>query len=173
MKPKATGRPAAYEPQFAVIAGRLAMLGLIDKEIAAVLGVAESTFHTWKKRKDFSESLKRGKDFADGNVAESLYKRAMGYSHPDTHIAVSQGAVIKTPIIKHYPPDVAACIFWLKNRRPALWRERSDSQSQTVVNVVNQRITPEDIAAARVIASELQKLNDKGRARTTGKAGGA
>jgi hypothetical protein len=25
--------------------------------------------------------------------------------------------------VEHVPPDVTACIFWLKNRDPAHWRD--------------------------------------------------
>jgi hypothetical protein len=25
--------------------------------------------------------------------------------------------------LEHVPPDVTACIFWLKNRKPADWRD--------------------------------------------------
>jgi hypothetical protein len=25
----------------------------------------------------------------------------------------------------HYPPDIRACIFWLRNRRLQQWRERT------------------------------------------------
>jgi hypothetical protein len=28
------------------------------------------------------------------------------------------------PYTEHCPPDTTACIFWLKNRRPDLWREK-------------------------------------------------
>ena len=28
------------------------------------------------------------------------------------------------PYVEHFPPDTTACIFWLKNRRPEVWRER-------------------------------------------------
>jgi hypothetical protein len=34
--------------------------------------------------------------------------------------------VTRVPVRKHVPPDTAACIFWLKNRRPALWRDRHE-----------------------------------------------
>jgi hypothetical protein len=32
-------------------------------------------------------------------------------------------APIYTPYVEHVPPDVTACIFWLKNRRPQDWRD--------------------------------------------------
>ena len=33
---------------------------------------------------------------------------------------------VKVLYREHVPPDVTACIFWLKNRRPDLWRDRHD-----------------------------------------------
>ena len=60
---------------------------------------------------------------SDGEIAQSLFSRAMGYSHPEVHISQFEGRIIKTEITKHYPPDTTACIFWLKNRRPDLWRD--------------------------------------------------
>ena len=33
------------------------------------------------------------------------------------------GNVTKLPYQEHVPPDLAACIFWLKNRDPAHWRD--------------------------------------------------
>jgi hypothetical protein len=36
----------------------------------------------------------------------------------------------KVPYVEHVPPDVTACIFWLKNRDPEHWR---DTQQRTPV----------------------------------------
>jgi hypothetical protein len=33
------------------------------------------------------------------------------------------GNVTKVLYVEHVPPDVTACIFWLKNRDPAHWRD--------------------------------------------------
>jgi hypothetical protein len=30
------------------------------------------------------------------------------------------------PYVEYVPPDTTACIFWLKNRRKDLWRDRVD-----------------------------------------------
>jgi len=49
--------------------------------------VAESTFHNWKLRhKGFSESVTRGKIEADGVIAQSLYHRAVGYTHKEEKV---------------------------------------------------------------------------------------
>jgi hypothetical protein len=65
---------------------------------------------------------------ADAEVAEKLFKRATGYSHDAVKIFNDQGAPLQVPYTEHYPPDTTACIFWLKNRRPDLWRDKVEQQ---------------------------------------------
>lgn len=121
----ARGRPSAFKPEFIEQVEKLCKLRATDKEIADFFRVSQQTLNAWKSsRPDFLEALKKGKELADAEVAHSLFQRAVGYSHPDVHISNYQGEVTVTPITKHYPPETVACIFWLKNRRPDLWRDR-------------------------------------------------
>lgn len=121
------GRPSKYKPEFDAQAEKLCRLGATDKDIAEFFGVTEATLNNWKLRhSSFFESLKRGKDEVDALVEQSLFKRATGYSHPDVHISNYQGTVTITPIVKHYPPDSTAMIFWLKNRQPERWRDKHE-----------------------------------------------
>jgi len=97
----------------------IASLGLIDEEIAVVLGIQKSTLNNWKKDPKFLDSLKRGKLKADFQVTKSLFNKATG-----KRVVVEQtpkGPVEKTITVD---PDTSAIIFWLKNRRPDLWRDR-------------------------------------------------
>lgn len=121
------GRPSKYKEEFAEQAQKLCRLGAIDKELADFFDISEVTLNAWKKEhKGFLKSLKEGKELADAEVADKLFKRATGYSHDDVHISNYQGSITITPIIKNYAPDTTACIFWLKNRRPDLWRDKTD-----------------------------------------------
>lgn len=104
----------------------LASLGMTDVQIASVLGITEMTLNRWKKDESFMLALKKGKDFADSKVIESLYRRATGYDHTDIYFSSYQGVVTSTPYMKHFIPDVTAQIFWLKNRQPENWREKQD-----------------------------------------------
>ena len=121
------GRPTKYKPEFAKQAYKLCLLGATDKRIADFFEVTESTLNLWKQEHpEFSESLKAGKEEADAIVAQSLFHRATGYSHPDLDIKMYKGKVIRTDLVKHYPPDSTAAIFWLKNRQPRMWRDKQE-----------------------------------------------
>jgi len=121
------GRPSLYREEHAEQARKLCLLGAKDAELADFFGVTEQTINGWKKsRKAFFDALNGGKLEADAKVANSLYQRALGYSHPDVHISNYQGEITVTPITKYYPPDTTAAIFWLKNRRRSDWRDKQD-----------------------------------------------
>jgi len=128
------GRPSKYDPKYAEQAYKLCLLGATDKKLADFFEVTESTINLWKlEHQEFSESLKAGKEVADATVAESLFNRAKGYSHPDTHISNYQGIITATPIVKHYPPDATSAIFWLKNRSG--WRDQQEIKHEGSMNI--------------------------------------
>lgn len=119
------GRPTDYKEEYNLQAEKLCKLGATDKELADFFGVTEQTINNWKnEHEQFFESLKKGKELADAEVADKLYKRATGYSHEDVDIKMYEGGIIETPLVKHYPPDTTAAIFWLKNRQPVKWRDK-------------------------------------------------
>lgn len=115
------GRPTDYKPQYAEKAYKLCLLGAKDKELADFFEVSEQTLNVWKeKHPEFIESIKAGKEDADANVANSLYKKAQGYTR---QVKNEEGEVIGET---YYPPDTSACIFWLKNRQKHKWRDKQD-----------------------------------------------
>lgn len=71
----------------------------------------------------FAGAVKRGRDDADRAVADSLFHRALGFRHVAVKMFHHAGRVVVKRYVEHYPPDTAACVFWLRNRRPDLWRE--------------------------------------------------
>lgn len=123
----AGGRPLKYKIEYAEQAAKLCKLGAIDTDLADFFGVVKSTINQWKKdHQEFSDSLKESKDYLDNKVERSLYERATGYSHPEDKIFNHNGSELVVPTIKHYPPETTAAIFWLKNRQPKKWREKSE-----------------------------------------------
>jgi len=45
---------------------------------------------------------------------------------------------VLVPYQEHVPPDVTACIFWLKNRRPVQWRDLHDQRHMAVTKTEEQ-----------------------------------
>ena len=112
--------------------------GLKDKLIANNMGITAKTLYEWKnKYSDIREALKKGKEPADIEVEDALFKAAIGY-----YVTVKEPIKVKTKkqlkdkgtieeehvefIEKetYIPPNPTAIIFWLKNRKPEAWRDR-------------------------------------------------
>ncbi|MDH1341898.1 terminase [Ectopseudomonas oleovorans] len=124
------GRPTLYRAEYAEQARKLCRLGATDKELADFFAVDEATINRWKvAHPHFCESLKAGKQIADAEVADKLFQRATGYEHKAVKIVADAktGAEHQVEYVERYAPDTTAIIFWLKNRRPDLWRDRIDN----------------------------------------------
>lgn len=142
-------RPTAYKKEYAEQARKLCLLGATDVDLAEFFDVAKSTINLWKKKHpEFSDSLKKGKTVADAEVAESLYKRAIGIEYTETKVS-TDGSKKKQEVTKKFiPPDAVSAIFWLKNRQPSKWRDKplveDEGEIATPVsiniNVVDARI---------------------------------
>lgn len=124
----ATGGKTKYNDEMKARVIELASEGKTDNEIAHEIGVARSTLSLWKiKHEDLSDSLKEMKADADSTVEASLYQRACGYSNIETKVFCNaKGEVTEVNVVKNYPPDPVAAIFWLKNRQPDKWRDKQE-----------------------------------------------
>ena len=130
-------RPSKFKPEFVDQVRKLCQLGATDKEIAEFFDVSERTINTWKLESDeFLQALKSGKESSDARVERSLHHRAVGYSYPAVKIFQFQGAPVEVPYVEHVPPDTTACIFWLKNRKQAEWRDKQELVHKGAVRIV-------------------------------------
>lgn len=126
-------RPTDYKKEYNELAYKFCLLGCTDEKLSELLGICEKTLNNWKnKYPEFLQSIKRGKDIADAEVADSLYKRATGFSHNETKVFNNQGDIIEHEVVKHYAPDPTAIAYWLNNRQRANWSQR---QSIEQINV--------------------------------------
>jgi transcriptional regulator with XRE-family HTH domain len=155
----AAGRPTEYKEEYNEQAYKLCLLGAIDKDLADFFDVGESTINNWKLRyPEFMESIKRGKQIADANVADKLYQRATGYEHPELITASFQGEITdEKEVIKHYAPDPVAAIFWLKNRQPDKWRDK-----QEIVANINRNAALDDQEIEEKLKRLLAKHQNSG-----------
>lgn len=130
-EPRPIGRPSPYDPSYCQQAEEQCANGATDKDLADFFGVCERTIYRWAHvYPDFLQALKAGKACADERVVRSLYHKAVGYRHEAVKIFLPAGATqpIYAPYVEQVPPDTTAMIFWLKNRRPDLWRDRQQHE---------------------------------------------
>lgn len=161
----AGGRPSKYKAEYAEQAYKFCLLGATDARLGEMFGVTESTINMWKDtHKEFSESIKRGKEVADAEIAHALYHRAKGYSHQAVKIFNNQGEIITEEYTEHYPPDTGAAMAWLKNRQPKDWRDKQDIEH--TVNAI-EVLKDEELHAGiektiRAIADLSARVGTKG-----------
>lgn len=135
------GRPSSFKPEYCEQAEKLCKLGATDAELGDFFGVDERTINNWKEaHPKFFQSIKAGKELADAEVADKLFKRATGYSHDAVKIVADAktGDVVTVPYTENYPPDTTAAIFWLKNRQKARWRDRQEVEHSVDDSTVNR-----------------------------------
>ncbi|MBC1743893.1 hypothetical protein HCA06_12610 [Listeria welshimeri] len=100
-----------------------AKMGETQGAICKKLGVNQGTFCEYKKQyPELNEAIKKGMQFLDYEVVESLAKRAIGYNYEETKSIIEKlpdgrerKKVEKT--VKHIPPDTGAIALYMKNRR--------------------------------------------------------
>jgi hypothetical protein len=142
--PDTGGRPSAFKPEYIKRAAVMCLNGAIDAELASEFGVAISTIKNWKaKYPQFQAALKVNKEIADDRVERSLYSRAVGDSFDAVKVfgpTKDRDEAVLVPYVEHALPDVTAQIFWLKNRRKELWRDRHE---HTVGGTVVQKSAEE------------------------------
>jgi hypothetical protein len=124
------GRPPIYNPElYPAQTEKLCRLGATNADLADFFKVAIRTIERWcVEHEEFCRATKRGKEFADDHVEDSLYHRARGYTFDSEKIFQHQGKIIRAQVREHVPPETAACIFWLKNRRKDDWRDKQDHE---------------------------------------------
>lgn len=122
------------EPDGLLLLEAWARDGLTDEQIAHNMGITRETLRVWKKKFSvISATLKRGKEVVDVEVENALLKRALGYTYTETtkergvNPETGKVELITTKVVtKEVVPDTTAQIFWLKNRRPDLWRDKQN-----------------------------------------------
>lgn len=109
-----------------MLLGAWARDGLSEEQISKNMGISRSTLKEWKQKYPaISATLKKGKQVADIEVENALFKRATGYEVEETKVEIdSNGKKHMVKITKHIAPDPTSIIYWLKNRRPEKWRDK-------------------------------------------------
>lgn len=139
----ATGKYQKWlEPDGLLLLEAWARDGLTDEQIAEKCGCGTRTLYEWKQRyPQISQSLKKGKEIADVAVENALYKSALGYEYEETTKELLTNPVTGKPVLdekgdpvmavtkivkKSVQPSNTAQIFWLKNRKQDVWRDKTE-----------------------------------------------
>lgn len=111
--------------------------GLTEEQIANNIGCATSTFREWKKKYSaVSAALKKGKRPIDFEVENALLKNALGFKYTEEEIYKDDDGNTRVKKVNRYQkPDTTAQIFWLKNRKPKLWRDAYKQDVELVEKV--------------------------------------
>ena len=123
------GRPTKYKKEYIQEAKELTLLGYDSVRLAKHFGVHPSTFEEWKaKNKSFRETIQDAKDRYDSaQVENSLLKRAVtGYKVTEVKVEEDhEGRKKTTKTTREVPADTRAQMYWLNNRNPNRWRNKS------------------------------------------------
>lgn len=139
----ATGKYQKWlEPDGLLLLEAWARDGLTDEQIAVKCECGTRTLYEWKQRyPQISQALKKGKEVADIVVENALYKSATGYTYEEVTREPQYNILTGEPILdekgnpviavtkivkKEVQPSNTAQIFWLKNRKPDVWRDKSE-----------------------------------------------
>lgn len=143
------GRPTDYDPKkMPEQAEKLCVLGATDEEIADFFGVSARTIYRWKiEHPEFCQAVKSGKENADERVERSLYQKATGYYfvEQESHklkIDQHKEEIEVVDVEKFATPDTTAAIFWLKNRRKDVWRDKQEVEhtaSKDLIDALDAR----------------------------------
>lgn len=151
------GRPTLWKAEFVEEARRLTMVGFTMDQVAEALDVSKSTFELWcyETHPEMYDAILEARHHADGKVAASLFARATGYTYVAEKVVSSKDGAEVVTYKEHCPPDVNAAMIWLKNRQPALWKDRH----------VNELVGPSPGEAAIEFASSdearMKALQDR------------
>jgi hypothetical protein len=104
------------------------LLGATTEALAALFDVTTPTIDNWKaKHPAFARAIREGGEWADAQVANGLYRRAIGFMMTttttsttqtrDTHGNVTGITTTTTTAETEIPPHVGACLKWLHLRQ--------------------------------------------------------
>lgn len=118
--------------------------GLTDEQLAGRMGIARCTLYEWKqKHKALRDAIKSGKAPVDTMVENALLKSALGFENTVRKAIKVDDKIVYVNETTYYPPNTAAAIFWLKNRRPDRWRDKpveEKAQGESTIDILTREL---------------------------------
>jgi len=140
------------EPDSLILLEAWARDGLTDEQIASNMGVNVATLYRYKQTYcEICNALKRGKEIVDIIAENALYKKGLGFTkivkkpikvkevlYKDGKRASEKEHIEYVDEEVFIPPDTTALIFWLKNRKPIVWRDKPTVENDEVLDKIDE-----------------------------------
>lgn len=131
-------------PQGAALLATWSASGSTVAQIASRIGVTVSTLRRWRATHvEIARALDEADDLATTKVEAALYRRALGFDTEETTTTITEGPLGTTEqtkvVVRHVAPDVKAATFWLKNRAPDRWSDRTEVEH--TINIMEEQAT--------------------------------
>lgn len=141
--------------------------GLTIEQICKRMNVPVPNIFRWRKQyPELAEALKEGKEYADYQVENALFKRCIGFKVTEVRTitngrpnADGSRTVRKEKLEKEIIPDVTACLAWLNNRCSAKWKRNRDNvltQEELDANKVTINVVKADKGQGSKISANIE-----------------
>ena len=140
-----------YNENFPKLVEDYAGQGFNDSQIAKKMGICRASFYIYKRQyPEFAEALECGRDEADGNVENRLYRLALGGFYTETVVKYDDGRTRTT--VKQAVPNLKAAICWLERSEKRKAAEAARIQTSQPVGPVGHLPALPEIAAPQAPA---------------------
>lgn len=178
----AGGRPSKAETVNLEQVYHLCLLGLPNSELCEFLKISQDTFYNWiNSWPQFSETLTLGRQGAGGEIAQTLFRRAKGWTHEEDVIKVLPGkitsshssltvvgttknsSIVRVRMMKHYPPEVSAITYFLNNRFKEYWKNKNEDEDAPppATGPVNVNIITDEETKLKLLRAEEEAKKRK------------
>lgn len=104
-------------------------------DIAKNMDIRQAKLSQWRKEyPEIDEALKTGKEVVDYRVENALLKAALGFKTKEITVTIGRRQIngewvdiTKETKTKEIAPSVTACLAWLNNRKPNVWKRNRDN----------------------------------------------
>ena len=121
---------AKYEPHLAIAAAYMYAQGASDDEVAAGLGVSQSSVLRWAKtHPEFSKARSESKLFVKARLANALISSAEGARKIEIVESWNPETKVWEPTkrkVTELPPNPAAILAWLQAQEPREWKQKQE-----------------------------------------------
>jgi transcriptional regulator with XRE-family HTH domain len=146
-----TGRKPKYKTIDLERVEMYAAGGLTKKEIAAAVGIAESTLYQYEiDHPEFSKAIASGRSILAGRAEISLHKSGAGHYAMEEKLHYDQqvGKWARETTLKYYPPDTKANLAILQHQETGSWRPKAEVEHSFPEPLVIKSLATKDTIEA-------------------------